>query len=563
MKNETLNEKKAEVSVEEVLIKSDVQPKKTFSLSSLKNLYSLRDVPIIFISAVLFLIAYFILFPSRGTVSSDSVDTLMWAQASFDSHSLFSKDFSYACLLPFGGQLLMIPLIALFGVTMTTQVLGMLAFFILFTVALFLMLRQMHWGSGWSCFAVSCTLMLLSGSDKLREIFWGHIIYYSLGIFFMYVGFAFVFKVINLMTPDQITRKFWIFSGLLFIWCLLTATDQLEALTIFSVPAIGAIIGERFFSFKKMTKIEKQSNLILIATTILGTGIGYIIGILLKRGFTAGYESAYSTFSPPNLWFQNLSNFFSEWSTLLGVNIADNDPIMSGKGIVNLIMLVLCFVLLIAPVVATIFYPKIKDRASRIVILYHWIMSALIMMGFVFGKLSAANWRLSPILCSSVLVTIIFCRWVYAQTDKRRLVWIMILPVLFTGLNSLYTISKMPSNYNQDQGLYRISKTLEQNNLSYGYATFWNANALTVVSDSKVKVRNIDINNSAITKDSYQSQNSWYKDQPGQDTYFVLASAQEYQTMQKNNNPLIGKAVKTIPTDNYTILVFNENIINQ
>lgn len=57
-------------------------------------------------------VGYYILFPGWGYFHSDCTDTILWAQASYDAGALFNPDFEYACLLPFGGQLLMLPFIA-------------------------------------------------------------------------------------------------------------------------------------------------------------------------------------------------------------------------------------------------------------------------------------------------------------------------------------------------------------------------------------------------------------------------------------------------------------------
>ena len=41
---------------------------------------------------------------------------------------MFNPDFGYAALLPFGGTTVMIPLVAIFGVGMTAQHIGMAIF---------------------------------------------------------------------------------------------------------------------------------------------------------------------------------------------------------------------------------------------------------------------------------------------------------------------------------------------------------------------------------------------------------------------------------------------------
>ncbi|MFA5742173.1 MAG: hypothetical protein WC874_04775, partial [Candidatus Izemoplasmatales bacterium] len=74
------------------------------------------------------LILYYIIFPGPGYFHADCTDTIYWAQATYLSGRIFDPDFTYAAMLPFGGSLLMLPWISIFGVSMTTHTIGMVLF---------------------------------------------------------------------------------------------------------------------------------------------------------------------------------------------------------------------------------------------------------------------------------------------------------------------------------------------------------------------------------------------------------------------------------------------------
>lgn len=99
---------------------------------------------------------------------------------------------------------------------------------------------------------VTALLLLLSSSEKLREIFWGHIIYYSLGILFLLVGLALAFSTLNAMeAPGGLfTRQALIPAAFSLLWMFLCSTNGLQALTIFAFPLLVGILGERFFDTK-------------------------------------------------------------------------------------------------------------------------------------------------------------------------------------------------------------------------------------------------------------------------------------------------------------------------
>jgi hypothetical protein len=135
------------------------------------------------------------------------------------------------------------------------------------------------------------------------------------------------------------------------------------------------------------------------------------------------------------------------------------------------------------------------------------------------------------------------------------------LPLLVISFWTINDIGKMPKDYNQDTGLYVVADYLVENNLTYGYATFWNANSITVISDSKTKARNIEVTDDGEYKTKYyQSRKSWYEDQPEQENYYMLLSQYEYECLKNNANPLLDEQHTEASVEGYMILVFDKNI---
>lgn len=521
-------------------------------------------MPILIMIHVFGVIAYYVWFPSRGYFHSDSTDTIMWAQASYESGKLFDPEFVYACLLPFGGYLLMLPFMGVFGMSMTTHVIGMLLFLIIFSAGIIFMTRKMNWELPWVAVMFTGILLTVSISTKLIEIFWGHIIYYSLGVFFLFIGLGLYFKILQLhddKTLKNSKNKTQIYMLLFFIWSFLCASNQIMSLTIFTIPVLGAIILERILDFKTEIFSKKNRFYVVILGGMTAFSVaGYFIAEKLSSGINAYYEEGYSNFSDQSSWLENFQRFPIHWLTLLGVTAYDGQPILSADGVTNLILIVSALVLLIIPVIGIFLYPKIQDRFTKIIILVHWIAFALIMMGYTFGRLSAANWRLSPIVCTSVMATVAICKWIFENTEVKRLGVIMLIPQFCVCLLADSHICSMPADFGQDQGMYALCEFIEENDLDYGYATFWNANVLTVVSDERVKVRSINVKEGKISKYVYQSKKAWYEDIPGQEKYFLLLDTNENAEVLMAGLPLFEKEHETLYFGSYCITVFNENI---
>jgi hypothetical protein len=536
-------------------------------------------------------VAYYIVFPSRGYFHSDCTDTLYWAQASYDTGSLFNRDFTYASLQPFGGLLLMLPWIGLFGVSMTTQTIGMLLFLAIFTATVVFLLRTLGWNTRWIGASVAIFLALLSLSEKSREIFWGHIIYYSLALLFLYVGLALAIRAwrhSGMALADGMaagrqgtvaganprlarSRRFWTCSALLFIWFLLCSINGVQAIVVFAIPIALALVSQWFFqgvlagkkSVRPLLDAENLRGNLLVLIMLVGSLGGLALGLLLAGGIQALYENGYSSFSASDQWFTNLGQMMEHWASLLGVATTRGEVFFSAKGLLDLIKLGACILTWIVPVLMLLLYRRIKDAAVRILVLAHWALTAVILFAYVFGSLASASWRLTPIVGSSILLCLVFAKWLADETGVSRFLLLTVLPLALAAIVSLVTIAQMPSDYGKGDRLDTIKDYLVEQDLTYGYATFWNANALTVRSDSRVKVRSINIDNDAIVPYYYQGERSWYIDQAGQDRYFLLLELAEYDAWLGRNPVLARDATETLTAGDFKVLVFTKNIIGQ
>lgn len=500
------------------------------------------------------IVFFYIIFISKGYYHADCTDTITWAEAVLDGKALMNSDFYYACLLPFGGQLLMVPFVAIFGVSMTAQLCGMVLFAICFGLALAFLLRSMNFSYKWSVFGVSALFLIVSISEKLREIFWCHIIYYSLGLLFVMVGLGLLLRVLNY---EKSKKKYMI---LLLIWTVLCSMNGIQALTIYGLPVLAAFMANIFFDVKtpfSSKKNEKKYKIIL--ALILAIIVGILLGKIANGNIVAGYQEGYSEFSKQSQWLDNFLSFVPQWFTLFGVEAGRGTLIYSCEGIIELLKIICSLVVLIVPIIMTIMYNKFETIAYKLMILTHSFMTALILLGWVFGSLNTACWRLSPIVGTSVILCIMFAKWIYDKKQYHRMFAIIVIPIEILMIISAIGILKINNTRSEsNQALENVIDTLEKNNLQYGYGTFWNANSITLLSDNDVKVRCINVNESGVSPRAYQTNINWYKDNSYKE-YFLLLKADEYVTYKYSENYV--EPIKEIKSDNYFILVYNYNLL--
>jgi len=513
-------------------------------------------------------VLYYTVYPAQGFFHSDSTDTIIWANASYESGRLISRDFNYAALLPTGGSLLMQPWLPVFGLSMTTHIIGMVTFVVLFTAALWFLFRSVGFAHGWCALFSSSTLLLLSGSEKLREIMWGHVIYYSLGPIYLIFILSLVLRYFKHMdaTGDKAGSviKSNIFLGLLSLVSVVAAINGFQILAIVAFPLICAVVLER--AFDKSTPLWSKgslSPLFAVVVIAIASGIGMMLLSVLSEGVVAGYADAYSKYSAIDTWKEHLLVFPEQWLTLLGVENLDGQKLFSIESVGNMIKIAFGVIIVVTPIAAVFNIRKIGNKGLRIVILSHTAMSGFVLFGYICGGLSAVNWRLTPVAITAVIVTLCYLKHLAGSTKFPRVQYGILAAVLCFACMNLFTIATYPPDYTDDKdGIHVLTASFEERGLNYGYATFWRANGITVFSDSKIKVRDVELFETGIFRRDYQSSPSWYNDQPGVDRYFLVLTEGELNVLTTTPSwPGLEAVIQEqYQVEQYTVLIFNQNV---
>lgn len=523
------------------------------------------------------LVLYYVTVIAKGYYHADCTDTIMWAEAAVDAKALMNQDFAYACLLPFGGQLFMIPFVAVFGVSIKAQIIGMTLFYLIFVLALIYLCKAFSFDAKWTAALLSAALLLLSASAKLREIFWEHIIYYSLGILFLMVGLAWILRILkeddvsDTAVSEPPSSKFLPLkeedvssAARLFVWTALCSMNGIQAIAIYALPAFAAVAAECFFDFKaKWNETKNLRKYMALSVLAAGILIGLLLGRIVNGNLAAGYAAAYSSFSATGEWIGNFEKLFPSFMTLLGVKVSSATLLYSIEGIGNLIRIVCSLILLAVPVIMACMYHKFETIAYRLMILVHHFMTLLILLGWIFGKLSAANWRLSPIAATSTILSVMFIKWIIEKTTYKRLSLIIAVPILCVCLTTSLEILTIEKQTAENAALNQLTDFLKENDLKYGYATFWNANIITMMSDSEVKVRVITLEKDGYKKRLYQTNKNWYETVNGYDEYFVILTDQEMEDYYNQISYHYEEAEKILKCGVYYVLVYPYNVMQR
>ncbi len=563
--------------------------------------------------AALYLAFYYIYGPGEGYFHSDCTDTMYWANAALEGNGIFDEQYNYAALLPFSTVWIMQPLIKLFGFGMTAHNLGMAIFAVLFAGSIYFCARSAKLSHLWSSTAVFAVFMVLSCSDKLREMMWGHTIYYSLGLILMFFLLGLGMQLCDAIEKQKLVPVI-IWSVLLLGMALGSATNGTQVIVLTTLPAMAAFAAERIFAGKEGLLSKKSfPSVAAAALTAIGTVFGLkVLDIITGDTIRAGYAAGYSGWSAVSAWLGNAQKFVNHYFSLLGVNMQQNDPIFDGESIKFFFRIIVGIILLVMPVVILCLYGKLRSRGVKFMVWAHFVLTAAVMFGYICGELSAANWRLTPIIGSAVMLTVCaMCdligdiglfkveeeKKITEPTEKdaelypsdgaespeaaaeisektsasvilSRVCALVLAAVVASSLIFAKEVKALDPEYGRDNTNHRLAEFLVEEGLEYGYATFWYSQAITVLTDSQVRVRNIDVNDSGVVGRHYQSSLNWYNDQEGVDEYFVILSLAEYKNavhteswQEWMENYYLRSYESPNDATGFQIFVFSENIL--
>lgn len=516
---------------------------------------------LVFVAAIL-TVLYYMFGPSEGYLQSDCADTLTWAMASVDSGKFFSETFCYPYLLPFGATFLFFPFAAVFGFSMLTLRLSMLLFMLLFGLAAYYTAKAMGWSRNSALIAVALEFITVSSSQKLRELFWEHIIHYSLGIFLAFVLMALLFAFMKRFSENnfKLKRDTKILAVLMGLWVFFSTFDGLTTLTLSTIPVLAGCAAVAILDNKSSIFSKRNLDIFIpFIIIIIGTVLGKIAFELAAGDISQAYGDAYSLITDGNNWGNNITKLLFHWTTLLGADYEFGASITKAQNIFAALKLAGSLVIVLTPIYGFFAYNKF-NRYEKIFFIYHWCMTGFILYAVVIGNLSDVNWRLSPIACSAVMVCLIIWKKLWENAElKRTAVLASLLVAVFSAI-TVGQIAAMPYDYGRDDSHHKALKILEKYDLDYGYATYWNANILTLLSDDEIKVRELIFNDSAYNKGWLNLDKRWYENRLGRQRYFVLLTEDEYSNMLSKNNLILNDTSATIRDSGWVILIRNNNV---
>lgn len=350
-------------------------------------------------------------------------------------------------------------------------------------------------------------------------------------------------------------------AAFLILLSFLCGLSGIRYLQILSLPMLGAACWIYYGS---------KAGILWSVCSAAATAAGYFMNEkLLHRWFEFGsYKDVrFAEFQDKN-FIELLDNKLGDFFVLFGYR--GGERLMSAGGICNLLS-ILEVAILILLCIAVFRQSGKMERESRF--LTAFLGSSLLVNTFVFLVLD--NYYTSRyyilVLFWAAPVLAIFGEEVWGkESDKqpsaeniirKRLVERTALPLLLLCLclTGVHTLSMLAQN-DENSDRKKAADFLEENGVTFGYATFWNADVITELTDGAVSVASISGCDPFAVYDWLMPERYLEEgilNETKGDQLFLLLTWEEYE--EYRNSPVVQEAGEPVYTgDGYMILFYDK-----
>lgn len=330
-------------------------------------------------------------------------------------------------------------------------------------------------------------------------------------------------------------------------------------------PILGSIVIN--YLIKHPSVFEKKNLIKTILTLSLIVIVSLVCVVstkILSSKFidTSNYLSEITNFSGVDGITGRIDMLIE--ALLYNMGIEGDAPLFSIAGATNLVRIVFsAVVFVILPILSLVKFKKFNS-AERFIVIFHFVsLTEVLIIGLFCAiphYMSLARYLLPPMF-SNFLVAGVFMHRFIGKTQVSRTVLVISIcasAVLLT-LPKFTCLKDYKEEYSEK---YAIIDTLEENDLQYGYASFWNAGVYTVASDFKLQINSVILEGHDVTPYYWLCDKKYYKEEYYSDKTFLLLQDDEYETYYESDymNLVYGEPIDVIFTDDYTILVYDYNI---
>ena len=390
------------------------------------------------------------------------------------------------------------------------------------------------------------------------------------GAYVCYLLFLLIFLLLmrNVIDNQRIISNKRLLT-MLFLYIIANLGD-IRNLLIWGIP--GAISYMVFLYFKsgknlvllKSSKAEQKFVRILFDGILLS----FIFFFLIAKLYGTGGASTGSTVITARDYGES---FYAIITGLFGLFGNSYEALLfSSSGILKCINFFVALLFnLIIPVIAVKEFDNIKSDFCKFIILFSIISTFIyIIITFFTGAAIIEDRYLIPVYNNNILLFAVTGSYILQRYFKRFLRLGMFCVLSYVLLSNLLFFYHQKDSFMVQkfgtfaQGVEGVAEFLESNGLQYGYATFFNAEEYSVLSNNKVRIRGIKFDKDKIMPYNWLTSKHFYDPKAHIGESFLMITDEELKHFfpQGISRLNLGIPVKTLKFKKYSIFVYDYNI---
>lgn len=519
-------------------------------------------VALLLIANIIFMLEYIFL-GYQNYFHSDSASKVLLAKEVFDTGYFFPPDWNYvnSDLLVIFGHLFIIPLIPFMPAGFTAHAISgsVFAGLILWGVWLVSSIGNIPL---WQRLVV--VAVMASGiSGFMVENLYGQVSY---GVVFFTCLYIVYFSDRILLTKGKL-KIFWSIL-LIIILALAYWANPKRAFVTYGLPLFLSLSWMVFVKNKK----DGSKYLLIIIVALLGAALGSLLHIQAIKEVNNHLGVGNARWLPIEGVLTNIGLTFKGLFAQLGGLLPANSSLFTLGGLYAGFRFVAAVTaLIVVPIVLKRTINHGTDRMKLFALFSVFAFGLLMFMQItttipdMSDPVQSSRYLVPGVLLGILIMTIHHVQW----SRQPSLMVMSVIVVTFTFITSGYHSYRLSTLSSQHLGQplqistdrQEIIDFLRKNNLEYGYASYWNAGSLTVLSDGEVKVRQIVLDRGLPSPMRHHSSNRWYRQSIWQGKSFLLLHQSEIPHLDFNKLERLGlKPIEKLQRGNFVVYVFSQNI---
>lgn len=511
-------------------------------------------------------LVFYVFVKYKSIFHSDSAMKVLLAREIVQSHNFFPPDWYYGNndIVVVFGHLFIIPALAFLPAGFTVHAISGLVTSILVLHSVWLAAGLAPIGKTRQTLITASVAAGISG--VLAENLYGQASYGTI----LYMSLYSIYCLVRLMRETS-TKNVVIWSVLL--WALITAEfwgNPQRAIVTIGMPLIAAAL---WSMHRQHPARVGRASLVGAAASIGAAFVGGTIlyGVTFAHVNNASRDASSIQWLPYETIISNLVVLGKEVLAVLGGSPPGGSGLLTVVGLYGALRLIVAVLLvsLIVRAVATSARPQDEVRPLAIYGSLALLSVCLLQVATTIPNLAdpiPSSRYLVPSLVTMAIVALATPLDVRLRPIESISVAV-VLAGLLTSAYPTFVMSDRMSHLNLAQqppptlDLSNLARYLQSNGLNYGYATYWNAGSVSVLSDEHVLVRQIALDSGLPMPMRFLSADRWYNADTRKGETFLLLSQEEANKIDWKRLAALGLPVsRKLQFGNLSIFVFAENI---